>query len=110
MEIIYQAFDGTPFSTEEACRAYERQTVCKMWDYLGRPTDDVSDCMVAYFPDPMSTRAFISLSKKAGVITRGIDHDDCGWFIWDDPKCEYHYIEEEIIDAFRKILSEGSLR
>lgn len=105
MEIIYKAFDGTHFKTEEECREYERKAAFSMWDHLGRPTDDVASCVVVHFPDPMGTRAFINLSREADSTTDGIDSDDFGWFIWDDFNGEYHYVEEGIIDALRKILS-----
>ena len=104
MEIIYKAFDGTYFNTEEECRNYESKAAFSMWDIHGRPTDDVANCVVVHFPDPMSSRAFINLSRETDSVTDGIDHDDWGWFIWDDFNCEYHYIENEIIDALRKIL------
>lgn len=105
MEIIYKAFDGTCFGTEEECREYEHRAAFTMWDHLGRPTDDVTCCVVAHFPDPTGSRAFINLSKEAESVTDGIDYDDYGWFIWDDCKGEYLYLEEDTIDALRKILS-----
>lgn len=110
MEIIYKAFDGTHFSTEEECREYESKAAFSMWDHLGRPTDDVTCCVVAHFPDPMGSRAFINLSREADSTTDGVDYDDCGWFIWDDFNGEYHYVETALIDAFRKILSEKPRR
>lgn len=110
MEIIYRAFDGTEFGTEEACRDYECKAEFKIWDYLGRPTNDVAGCVVAHFPDPTGTRAFINLAREVESTTDGIDYDDHGWFIWDDFNGEYHYIEDETIDALRKILSEKSRR
>lgn len=110
MEIIYKAFDGTHFSTEEECRNYESKAVFSMWDPLGRPTNDVACCVVVHFPDPMGSRAFINLAKEAGDTTDGIDCDDYGWFIWDDFAGEFHYVEDDIIDALRKILSEKPRR
>lgn len=110
MEIIYKAFDGTHFNTEEECREYECKAAFTMWDHCGRPTDDVTGCVVVHFPDPKGSRAFINLSKEADSTTDGIDYDDYGWFIWDDFSGEYHFVEEEIIDALRKILSEGRRR
>ena len=108
MEIIYKAFDGTHFKTEEECREYEGKAVFSMWDHFGRPTDDVTDCVVAHFPDPEGSRAFINLSREVDSTTDGIDYDDYGWFIWDDFCSEFHYVEDGIIDVFRKILSEDS--
>lgn len=104
MEIIYKAFDGTCFGTEAECREYECKAAFTMWDHCGRPTDDVSDCMVVHFPDPTSSYAFINLAKKADSTTDGIDYDDCGWYFWDDFNSRYCYVEDEIIDVFRKIL------
>ena len=110
MEIIYKAFDGTHFSTEEECRKYECKAAFSMWDHLGRPTEDVACCVVVHFPDPTGSRAFINLAKEAGDTTDGIDCDDYGWFIWDDFASEFHYVEDDIIDALRKILSEKPRR
>ena len=110
MEIIYKAFDGTHFNTEEECREYEYKAAFSMWDNLGRPTEDVTYCVVVHFPDPMGSRAFINLSREVDNVTDGIDYDDHGWFIWDDFNGEYHYVEDGLIDALRKILAEKPRR
>lgn len=110
MEIIYKAFDGTHFNTEEECREYESKAKFEMWDHLGRPTNDVVNCVVVHFPDPTGTHAFINLAREVDATTNGIDYEDYGWFIWDNFNLEYHYVEEGIIDALRKILSEKSHR
>jgi hypothetical protein len=110
MEIIYKAFDGTHFKTEEECRNYESKATFSMWDNLGRPIDSTYDCVVVYFSDPMGSRAFINLAKEEDAAADGIDCDDYGWFIWDDFNGEYHYVEDGIIDALRKILSEKPRR
>lgn len=104
MEIIYRAFDGTEFGTEEACRDYESKAEFKMWDNLGRPTNDVSNCVIVHFPDPAGTRAFINLCREADATTDGIDCEDYGWFFWDDFNGEFHYMENAMMDALRKIL------
>lgn len=108
MEIIYKAFDGTCFGTKEECREYERKAAFSMWDIHGCPTDSTFDCMVVYFPDPQGSRAFINLAREADAIMDGIDYDDYGWFIWDDANGEYRLVEDDLIDALRKILSEKS--
>ena len=110
MEIIYKAFDGTCFSTEETCREYENKATFTMWDNLDRPTDSTYDCVVVYFSGPLGGRAFINLAREEEAVADGIDYDDYGWFIWDDANGEYRLVEEEIIEALRKILSEKSRR
>lgn len=121
MKVIYVAFDGTQFETEDACKAYE--TNCfgvRMFAINGDETPDVECAYLVYIPfiiDPeddsvRGAKWFLNQCaerEKAGLNdcgSDGIDEQSSGLFYWSEWEGKYIWIEE---NAARILISKFSL-
>lgn len=110
MELIYRAYDGKEFKTAEECIRHEnaiREGV-KMWDPQGYRTKDVSMAVVISIKDEDSMLAFHQMcydyakethtgEEGAKRLIGGLEPDISGYFMWDEGREEYRWLDEDII-------------
>ena len=113
MEIIYKAFDGKEFDSVTECAAYEEQMhKLKMWFKDGKTTS-ADKAYVVKLENENDTRIFIERCDYEGSDHEGIEFDeytaDTGLFVWDANRCEYCYIEDDILNALVHYLKDEHL-
>lgn len=106
MRIVYIAFDGKEFNTEEGCRAYEEslKSTFTMWDRKGAETDNPDHAMFLLLKAECSGAAFVKACEAQGTYSTGIHEGDIGFFYWDEWNEEYRYLEKPLLDAIETIL------
>ena len=116
MEIIYRAFDGKEFDSVTECAAYEEQMhKLKIWSKDGKTTS-TEEAFVVKLENENDTRIFIERCDNEGSDHTGIDFDeydvygaDTGLFVWDGNRCEYFYIEDDVLEALTHYLKDEHL-
>ena len=110
MEIIYRAFDGKEFDSVTECAAYEEQMhKLKMWFKNGKTTS-VDEAYVVKLDNMNDTKIFVDKCDAVGSECIGIGYDDdcadTGLFVWDGNRCEYFYIEDDVLEALTHYLKD----
>lgn len=113
MEIIYRAFDGKEFDSVTECAAYEEQMhKLKMWFKNGKTTS-VDEAYVVKLDNEINTRIFIERCDNEDTCHDGIEFDeytaDTGLFIWEENRCEYVEISDDVLSALIHYLKDEHL-
>lgn len=128
MITVYRAFNGTEFTSEKECLAYEakaREEALKEGvNYLfmyNRNGEYVTDPDMAYIVhilpstesyDELEKGAcyFIQLCKEREIAYDGINEESAGWYYWNECIDSYCWLDDELVEAiYKTIKNEGGL-
>lgn len=125
MKTMYVAYDGTQFETAEACLEYEKQSCgVRMFSIGGEVTNDVECAFFVYIPYDLAdedsevvrgARWFIDKcmeAQKAGCDSAtddGIDEDSSGFFVWDEGRNEYRWLDPDAARILLKNFTEADV-
>ena len=103
MKIIYRAFDGKEFNSVTECAAYEEKShKLKMW-YKDGKTNLADKAYVIKLEDENDVRLFIGKCDYENTVHDGIEFDeytaDTGLFVWEENRCEYVEINNDVLNA-----------
>ena len=113
MEVVYRAFDGTEFREAAACVRYEENArKLKMWFKDGK-TSLADKSFVVKLEDENDVRIFIERCDNESTVHDGIEFDeytaDTGLFIWEENRCEYVEINDDVLNALIHCLKDEHL-
>lgn len=101
MEVIYRAYDGEEFDSQEACLEHEKKNVTfKMYDRCGKPTYSAEEALLINLCHPEGGTNFSRLCEKEYTLSNGINADSTtGWYWWN----EYSYVpvDTKMLTALR---------
>lgn len=112
MEIIYKAYDGTIFYSENECLEYEgsNEADFDMYDDYGDRVTDMCDCHLLHIKN--STARLRDYFEELSYDFAG--DPDTGWFVYDDWNEQFIDISDLITTlqrkaecSFEKVLGRG---
>lgn len=129
MTTVYRAFDGTEFTSEKECLAYEakaREEALKegvnylsMYNRNGERVTDPDAAYVVHIVcsaenyDDLEKGAcyFIQLCKEREIAYDGITEEEYGWFYWNECCESYCWMDEDLVGAiYNAVKGEGGLK
>ena len=107
MEIIYRAYDGQEFSTEEECINHEKNADFIMYDNNGR-IYCVEDTMVVCFKNSNGISDFVRLNEERDLSHDGLDENDYYsssefplWFYWNEETDSFEKIPNSVVQVIK---------
>lgn len=103
MKVIYEAFDGEKFDTEEACLRHEKESpLFRVYDRQGQPIEVGQDVYLLHLiDDSRGGKAFAQLCEERGELIGGITRfSNAGWYWWDSNR--YSRVDEKLVLAMMR--------
>ena len=111
MEVIFKAKDGTIFYSAEECVQYELEVMNKAkdwqaWGWDGEPTTKTSHAVVVKLNNEDAAAQFLIAADAEGDYNiKGIEAGDEGWFFYDEGIEQYVFVDDNIINILKNILT-----
>lgn len=103
---IYEAYDGTQFTTEDECLEYEvlHNKLYKAYDWAGNKAYSATSTAVINLLELEGATAFINACEREHISYKGISENDMGVFFWDNWHDTYVYVDSDVLKILKEVI------